>query len=330
MQFGQRSVIAVSLATVVAFLLAPALGASVAHAQLFGISEQEEIQIGRQVEADVAKKPGFVNDPIRLRSVTAIGLKLARVSERPNLPWVYHIVRDSSVNAFAAPGGFIFVTRGLVSFVKSNDELAFVLGHETTHVAHRHAVELAEREMQLRLGTALITRVLFGGSLTAYQLSQIASGVIGAKYSRDKEYEADHYGVIYAKRAGEDPRAAVSFLERLERLEQQPNAVGSAFASHPPIPDRIKAVRDELRQMGYRATWAGHSRRFESAGTHGASSLACEVAGRSARHLMPSSCLRTMMNSAGSSNRSAGSTRQVTGNRARTRSTSRLRWSSSG
>jgi predicted Zn-dependent protease len=256
MQPGQRSVIAVSLATVAAFLITLALGASVTYAQLFGISEQEEIQIGRQVEADVAKKPGFVNDPTLLRPVTATGLKLARVSERPNLPWTYHIVRDSSVNAFAAPGGFIFVTRGLMSFVKSNDELAFVLGHETTHVAHRHAVELAQREMELQLGAALITRILFGGSLTAYQLSQIASGLIGAKYSRDKEYEADHYGVIYAKRAGVDPRAAVTFLERLERLEQQPSAVGSAFASHPPTPDRIKAIREELRQMGYQTAWA--------------------------------------------------------------------------
>lgn len=255
MQFGRRSVISVSLTTVVAFLTVLALGASVTHAELFGISEQEEIQIGRQVEAEVARKPGFVNDPALLRSVTAIGLRLARASERPKLPWTYHIVRDSSVNAFAAPGGFIFVNRGLVSFVKSNDELAFVLGHETTHVAHRHAVELAQREMELRLGAALITRVLFGGSLTAYQLSQIAGGLIGAKYSRDKEYEADHYGVIYAKRAGEDPRAAVSFLERLGRLEQQPNAVGSAFASHPPTPDRIKAIREELRPMGYQTFW---------------------------------------------------------------------------
>ena len=255
MQFGRRSVISVSLTTVAAFLTVLALGASVTHAELFGISEQEEIQIGRQVEAELARKPGFVNDPTLLRSVTAIGLRLARASERPKLPWTYHIVRDSSVNAFAAPGGFIFVNRGLVSFVKSNDELAFVLGHETTHVAHRHAVELAQREMELRLGAALITRVLFGGSLTAYQLSQIASGLIGAKYSRDKEYEADHYGVIYAKRAGEDPRAAVSFLERLGRLEQQPNAVGSAFASHPPTPDRIKAIREELRPMGYQTFW---------------------------------------------------------------------------
>ena len=183
--------------------------------------------------------------------MASIALKLARVSERPRLPWTYHIVQDASVNAFAAPGGFIFVTRGLLPFVKSEDELAFVLGHETTHVARRHAVDLAQREMQLQLGAVLITQLLFGGNLTAYQVSQIASGLLGAKYSRDKEYEADHYGVIYAQKAGFDPRASVPFFERLAGLEQKQGALGTAFASHPPTPDRIKAIRDELRQMGY-------------------------------------------------------------------------------
>ena len=225
-----------------------------AHAQLFGMSEQQEIQVGREVEAQVARTYGFVNDPAKTRYVATIALKLAHVSERPHLPWTYHIVQDASVNAFAAPGGFIFVTRGLLPFVKSEDELAFVLGHETTHVARRHAVDLAQREMQLQLGAALITQLLFGGNLTAYQISQIASGLLGAKYSRDKEYEADHYGVIYAKKAGFDPRASVPFFERLQGLEQKQGAIGTAFASHPPTPDRIKAIRDELRQLGYQVT----------------------------------------------------------------------------
>ncbi len=224
-----------------------------AHAQLFGMSEQQEIQIGRQVESQVAKTYGFINDPAKTQYVRTIGLRLARVSERPTLPWTYHIVRDSSVNAFAAPGGFVFVTRGLLPFVKSEDELAFVLAHETTHIAHRHAVDLAQREMELQLGATLITRIFFGGDLTAYQLSRIGSALLGAKYSRDKEYEADHYGVIYAKKAGWDPRAAVAFFERLRGLEQKPGGLGTAFASHPPTPDRIRAVRDELRQLGYQA-----------------------------------------------------------------------------
>jgi len=239
-------------AACVAILILLVPGSPTAHAQLSGISVQQEIQIGRQIEADVAKSPGFADDPGSLRYVATIGRKLARVSERPTLPWTYHIVRDSSVNAFAAPGGFIFVTRGLLPFVKSTNELAFVLGHETTHIAHRHAVDLAQREMELQLGAAVITQVLFGGSLTAYQVARVAGGLIGAKYSRDKEFEADHYGVIFARKAGFDPRASLLFFGRLQALEQRQGAVGSAFASHPPTRDRIRAVRDELRQMGYK------------------------------------------------------------------------------
>jgi predicted Zn-dependent protease len=240
--------VATAIAVAVIPLAQPALPA---QAQLFGISEQEEIRIGRQVEAEVARKPGFVNDPALTQYVRGIGLRLARVSERPNLPWTYHIVRDPTVNAFAAPGGFIFVYKGLLNFRRSEDELGFVLGHETTHIAHRHAVDLAQRDMELQFGAILITQLIFGGSLTAYQLSQIARGLIGASYSREKEFEADHYGVIFARKAGFDPTASISFFERLQGLEQQQGAVGNAFASHPPTPDRIKAVRNELRQMGY-------------------------------------------------------------------------------
>jgi len=222
-----------------------------ARAQIFGMSEQQEIQLGRRVEAEVARKPGFVNDRGLTNYVAGIGLRLAHASERPNLPWTYHIVRDKRVNAFAVPGGFVFVDQGLLTFVKSEDELAFILGHETTHVAHRHAVDLAQRDLELQFGAVLLTQFVFGGSMTAYQLSQIARGLVDAKYSRDKEYEADHYGVIYAQKAGFDPTAAISFFERLQRLEKSQPSLANAFEDHPETPDRIKALRAQLHQMGY-------------------------------------------------------------------------------
>lgn len=221
-----------------------------AHAQLFGISEEQEIQLGHQVEAEVAKTPGFVDDPALTGYVTGIGLRLAHMSERPTLPWTYHIIREQNVNAFAAPGGFIFVDQGLLTFVKSESELAFVLGHETTHVAHRHAVDLARRDMELQFGAVLLAQI-FGGSMTAYQLSQIARGLINAKYSRDKEYEADHFGVIYSQKAGFDPTASISFFENLQRSERNQGGLGRAFEGHPDTPDRITALRAQLRQMGY-------------------------------------------------------------------------------
>ena len=230
-----------------------------AHAQLFGISEQQEIQIGREVESQLKSKPGFVSDPAETKHVTEIGLRLAHVSERPNLPWTYHILNDTQVNALAAPGGFIFVTSGLLKFVKSDNELAFVLGHETTHVAHRHAVDLAQKDMELQFGALLIAQLLFGGNLTAVQLSQLGRSLIDAKYSREKEAEADHYGVIFARKAGFDPTASVTFMERLQNFEGGSSSGIPWLASHPDTPSRVAALREELRQMGYQVPGASTS-----------------------------------------------------------------------
>ncbi len=248
-----RRVTAFALAVVFAVAASLSLPGSVppAQAQLFGISERQEIQIGREVERQFAAKPGFVNDPGQTQYVTQIGLRLARVSERPNLPWTYHILRDNGVNAVAAPGGFIFVTAGLLRFVQSQNELAFVIGHETTHVAHRHAVDLAQRDMELQFGAILLTQLVFGGSLAAYQLAQIGRALMDAKYSRDKEFEADHFGVIFAQKAGFDPTASLAFFERLQQAEKSQPGMLHAFEDHPDTPARITAVRAELRQMGY-------------------------------------------------------------------------------
>jgi len=225
-----------------------------ADAALFSISEQQEIQIGREVEHQLAQKPGFVDDPGLTANLTEIGHRLAAVSERPHLPWTYHIIRDSSVNAIAAPGGFIFATRGLLGFVKSQDELAFVIGHETTHVAHRHAVDLAQKDMELQFGALIVTQVLFGGGYPAYVLSQLGRNLIDAKFSRDKEYEADHYGVIFARKAGFDPTKSIDFFNRLRTQEKSQPGLSNAFESHPDTPARISALCTELTGFGYHIT----------------------------------------------------------------------------
>ena len=150
------------------------------------------------------------------------------------------------------PGGFVFVTTGLLTFVQSKDELAFVLGHETTHVAHRHAVELAQKDQMMQLGVLLASTFVFGGNFAAYEAAELTRSLVDARYSRAKEAEADHWGVIYAQRAGYDPTASLSFFARLEAAEQEKsNAISHAFEDHPDTPARIAALEIELRQMGY-------------------------------------------------------------------------------
>ncbi len=245
-------VAALAMAAVFAVAVSmPVVGPLPAAQAQFNISEQQEIQIGHEVEAELAQKPGFVNDPAELQYVTGIALRMAKVSERPNLPWTYHILNDGGVNAMAAPGGFIFVTEGMLKFVQNVNELGFVLGHETTHVAHRHAVDLAQKDMQLQFGAAILTQVVFGGSMAAGFAAQIARSLIDAKYSREKELEADHYGVIYEQKAGMDPTAALTFMERLGTLDKKGSALTHAFEDHPDTAARVVAIRTELRQMGY-------------------------------------------------------------------------------
>ena len=225
-----------------------------AQASLFGTSTEEEIAIGRKVEQQLAQKPGFVDDPALLESLSEVGHRLAAVSERPDLPWTYHILHDATVNAIAAPGGFIFATRGLFGFVRSQDELAFVIGHETTHVAHRHAVQQAQQYMEMQFGAMLAVQVLFHGAWLASELTNLTSRLIEAKYSRDQEYEADHYGVIYAGKSGFDPTQSIGFFDRLRAQEKTSPALVHAFEDHPDTVARIAALCTELTGFGYDVT----------------------------------------------------------------------------
>jgi predicted Zn-dependent protease len=247
-----RRTAAVAVAVLLAAAAWPAVGPMpAAQAGLFSISEQQEIQIGREVERQLSRKPGFLDDPVLTQNLADVGHRLAAVSERPNLPWTYHVLRDGSVNAIAAPGGFVFATRGLFGFIRSQDELAFVIGHETTHVAHRHAVELAQQDLELQFGAAILTQVVFGGSWSAAILGSLGEQMVAAKFSRDKEYEADHYGVIYAREAGFDPTRSIAFFDRLRRQEKTQPGLAHAFEDHPDTAARIAALCTELTGFGY-------------------------------------------------------------------------------
>lgn len=228
-----------------ALLLIPAAPARAAEL----ISTDQEIAIGRRAAAQLEAQFGLVADPARAETVTRIGTRLAAMSTRPQLPWTFRVLNTSQVNAISLPGGFIYVTRGMMSFVQSPDELAFVLGHEVGHVEKRHHVALIQRDF---LFTIVVSLVLGRDPGTA-QIADLLGALLQRGFSREAEFEADTEGVTLTHRAGFNAASGLSFMERLRTAEgRDPSQVEVLFRTHPALADRIVRVRALLRHLGYR------------------------------------------------------------------------------
>ncbi len=206
------------------------------------VSVQQEIQMGQQVAAEAPKQYGPAlpyNNPIS-RRVRMIGMQIAALSERKNIPFSYTVLQnDKILNAFSAPGGPVFVTTKLVSTTSNDAELAYVLGHETGHIDRRHVVKQLQKQQQLGIFGA-IAGALFG------RAGQIGGSLFGSlenlKFSRADENQADAVGVRFMSRLGYDPRAALTMLAKLG------NGGGPEFLSdHPATNSRIQTVRQLIQ-----------------------------------------------------------------------------------
>ncbi|MGH2399190.1 MAG: M48 family metalloprotease [bacterium] len=215
------------------------------------ISTAQEIQIGRDAAMQLEAEYGLVPDPAAYANVALLGGRIAAASSRPNLPWTFRVLNTSQVNAISLPGGFIYVTRGMTSFVQSEAELAFVLAHEIGHVDRRHHVSLIERHM----GLSLLFSLIFGGRAdTTAQIANVLGVLLTRGFSREAEFQADQVGVSLVHRAGFDAAAGLSFMERLRTAQgRDPSRFQVLFQTHPALADRITRVREQLRTLGYRA-----------------------------------------------------------------------------
>jgi predicted Zn-dependent protease len=206
----RRPVVLTLLAVLAACSVNPATG----RRELSLVSESSEIQMGRDADPEITAQFGLVDDPDLQRYVSDLGARLAGVSERPNLPWTFRVVDDPVVNAFALPGGFIYVTRGILARFDSEAELAGVLGHEIGHVTARHSVSQISRQQlqQIGLGVGMvlsedIRRV--GGLLSA------GLQLMNLRYSRGDETESDELGLRYISRLGYSPQSMIGVFEML-------------------------------------------------------------------------------------------------------------------
>ena len=197
------------------------------------MSEAEEIAYGRQADAEVRREMGVYNDPELQAYVADLGDRLARLSHRPNLPWTFAVVDHQAVNAFALPGGFIYITRGILPYLDDEAELVGVLGHEIGHVTARHAAQQSTRAGLGGVGIALLG-IFVPATQPFGDLSSAALGVAFLKYGRDDEEESDRLGMEYASRGGWDPAGVPNFLQTLARMDElSERGVPNWLSTHP-------------------------------------------------------------------------------------------------
>ncbi len=207
--------------------------------QMSLLSEAEELAIGQQQDAEIRREMGVYNDPALQAYVSEIGQDLARVSHRPNLPWTFTIVDSPAINAFALPGGYVYLTRGLLAYLDDESELAGVLGHEIGHVTARHAAQAYTRQAQANLGLTILS--IFVPSTRPFtDLGATGLGVLFLKHGRDAELEADRLGVEYGSSAGWDPTGVPRFLSTLARVDALgEDGVPNWLSTHPDPGSRV-------------------------------------------------------------------------------------------
>lgn len=216
--------------------------------QLILMSEQEEIQIGRQSDAQIREEMGLYDDPALQEYVRTIGARLVGAAHRPNLPWTFAVVDEPAVNAFAVPGGFIYLTRGILPYLRDEAQLAGVIGHEIGHVDARHSAEAYSRQLGAGIGLAIAG--IFAPSTQPLQGAASAGlSVLFLSYGREAELESDRLGVGYAATNGWDPRGVPGMLATLARLDAangSSRGVPNWALTHPPAADRVTRVQEAV------------------------------------------------------------------------------------
>lgn len=209
------------------------------------ISSEREVRMGKSIAEAVEKKFKLLKDGEMKMRVERIGERLQRVGDRKEIDYYFKVIDEDEVNAVALPGGYIYINRGLIEKVESDDELASVIAHELGHITSRHAV----KRLQGSLGYFAL-KVLIAGKKGSGELNRgadVAFGELLLSYSREDELFSDRLAVKYMRRAGFDPRAMISFLEKLRDIERErPLRPKRRGRTHPYLPDRLRVVREEI------------------------------------------------------------------------------------
>jgi len=226
-----------------------AVNPATGHRQFMIISESREIAMGRQYDPEVVASMGLYGGDEWQSYIQALGSRMAALTERPDLPWTFRVVDDPIVNAFAIPGGFVYVTRGILAHFTSEAQLASVLGHEIGHVTARHSAAQMSRQSLLQ-GVVGAGSVFAPNLQSAWALAGTGVGILSLKFSRDDESQADQLGLRYIYRAGFDPRPMPEVYTMLGRISA---ASGSRtpewLSTHPDPGNREQRIRAAIAQL---------------------------------------------------------------------------------
>jgi predicted Zn-dependent protease len=211
-------------------------------------SKNEEIELGRRFSEEIAQKYPLLEDREITDYFAQIGRRIAANSDWPDLEFHFYVVDSKEINAFAIPGGHVYLNRGLILRADNLSEVTGVLGHEISHVVARHGTE----QLSKQYGFAIVAQLVLGENPAMWQkITAELFGTLGLlHYGRAAESEADRLGVRYVYKTGYDPQGMISFFEKLLALQKkQPGLLDKLFSTHPPTKERIEGVKAEIAKL---------------------------------------------------------------------------------
>lgn len=224
-------------------------------------SLESEVRLGRQLAAEVDRQAKFIDDPVITEYVNRVGQNLVLHSDA-KVPFTIKVIDSDEVNAFALPGGFFYVNKGLILAADNEAELAGVMAHEIAHVAARHSMEQLAKARLAEIG--LIAGIFLGIPPIAYDVANIGLGLGFLKFSRGAEEEADRLGAQYLWAAGYDPNGLATMFEKLAAKDKKkPGTISRLFSTHPPSAERLQEVRELVARFPEREEYIVNTSEFQ-------------------------------------------------------------------
>jgi predicted Zn-dependent protease len=212
------------------------------------VSEPQEIELGTGIASNLLGAAPLLDNPELQRYVNRVGRWIALQTERPDIPWQFGVLDDEDINAFAAPGGYVFITKGLLVRMNSEAELAGVLAHEISHVLRKHHLQALKKGARTELFAEFANEAIQsrGGDPRLAKLVSAGTEIYARGLDKDDEFESDRMGVVLAARAGYDPYGLPAVLQTLQSINPGDSNLALMFKTHPGFDKRLELLANEM------------------------------------------------------------------------------------